>query len=76
LTRSANNHTVFGEIGGRSCHSITWPSQAIELLVDNTPWAIRDYEGVFHKSPYYRARKEAEHTEDSAQVDASAGSLI
>jgi hypothetical protein len=50
--------------------------EAYELLADDTPSTIPDYEATMHKSPHYKARKEAERTEDATQVDSSAGSAI
>jgi catechol 2,3-dioxygenase-like lactoylglutathione lyase family enzyme len=50
--------------------------EALELLADDTPSSVPDYEVVVHKSPHYQARKEAEHAEDSAQVDSRSASAI
>ena len=50
--------------------------EAYELLADDTPSTVPDYEAVMHKSPRYKARKEAEHVEDEAQVDPRSGSAI
>ncbi len=47
--------------------------EANELLVDNAPATIPDYEGVLHRSPNYAARKAAE---SAPQVDGHAGSAI
>ena len=48
-------------------------TEAYELLADDTPSTVPDYEAVVHKSPHYKARKEAERAEDDAQVDSRAG---
>ena len=50
--------------------------EALELLTDNTPSTVPDYEAVMHKSPRYVARKAAERAEDAAQVDSRSGSAL
>jgi catechol 2,3-dioxygenase-like lactoylglutathione lyase family enzyme len=50
--------------------------EALALLPDNTPATIPDYQGVMHKSPRYKARKDAERAEDETQVDGRAGAAF
>jgi len=50
--------------------------EAYELLADDRPATVPDYDAVMHKSPAYKARKEAEYAEDEAQVDPRSGSAI
>jgi catechol 2,3-dioxygenase-like lactoylglutathione lyase family enzyme len=38
--------------------------EANDLIADDTPATEADYEGVFHKSPHYRRRKDSEQTID------------
>ncbi len=40
--------------------------EAIELMADNTPASVPEYEGIVHKSPNAKARKQAERDIDSA----------
>jgi len=40
--------------------------EAIELMADNTPASVPEYEGIVHKSPNAKARKEAERSIDNA----------
>jgi catechol 2,3-dioxygenase-like lactoylglutathione lyase family enzyme len=50
--------------------------EAYELLADDSPSTVPDYDAVVHKSPYYQARKAAEQALDAAQVDPHSGSAI
>jgi catechol 2,3-dioxygenase-like lactoylglutathione lyase family enzyme len=50
--------------------------EAYELLADDSPSTVPDYEAVVHKSPHYKARKEAERARDADQVDPHSGSAI
>jgi len=50
--------------------------EAEELLADDSPSTVPDYEAVVHKSPHYKARKAAEGARDADQVDPHSGSAV
>ena len=45
--------------------------EAEELLADDTPAQVPEYEGVQHRSPHFQARREAEKAESLAEAGAA-----